>query len=216
MAARYIDNKATLTRGERGEQTRARLVEATIESIAVDGISGASVERITERAGVSRGLVRHYYRGKSQLVAAAFLRLADDYRAMLGIGETAPPGASPQVRLREAIVQAFERIRGIYERQYAWFGFWALARTDETLERINHELYDEVVDHLGGLIGAAAEELGHDVDATAAGRGVAALIEGAWLHAIIGVEGMSLDEAERICLDYAARLLSVEALESAR
>ena len=215
MSVRHEHAKSPQKQAERGEQTRGRLLEATIRSIAQDGVAGASVERITERAGVSRGLIRHYYGSKSRLLAEAFQRLADDYRGMLGIGID-PEGfaaSDAEVRLRDAILQAFEEIRDAHDRQYAWFGFWALARTDDELHRINHELYGDVVKHLGGLIGDVATKHGRQVDSVGAGRGLAAMIEGAWLHTTIGVEGMSLPEAERVCLEYAARLLSLESLD---
>ena len=53
------DSDALRAPTERGEAMQARLVEATIASIAQDGLAGASIEKITRRAGVSRGLVRH-------------------------------------------------------------------------------------------------------------------------------------------------------------
>lgn len=203
-----------LTRAERGRLMRARLLEATIQSIARDGISGASIERITELAGVSRGLVRHYYGNKSQLLVEAFQLLADDFRGMLGMpGYGGPlPGDDAQVRLRRAIAPMFQRIRRGREHQYAWFGFWALARSDADIELINHTLYEDVVAHLGALVAAAAAEQGREIDAAAAGRGLAAMAEGAWVHCVIGVKGVSIAEAERLCLDYAARLLGVPAL----
>ena len=33
------------------------------------------------------------------------------------------------------------------------------------------------------------------------------MMEGAWVHCIIGVEGMSVREAQRLSLDYVSRLL---------
>ena len=193
---------------------RLRLLESTIQSIACDGISGASIERITERAGVSRGLVRHYYGSKSQLLAEAFQMLADDFRGMLGMeGDgTALPEGDAALRLRRAILPMFERVTAGREHQYAWFGFWALARSDSEIARINHELYDGVAEHMGRLLAAAASEQGREIDATAAGRGLAAMMEGAWVHCVIGVGGVSIEEAERLCLDYAARLLDLRSL----
>jgi AcrR family transcriptional regulator len=195
---------------------RARLLEATIASIARDGIAGASVERITQRAGVSRGLVRHYYGTKSKLLAEAFQLLADDYRGMLGMDrdDELQSAGSAELRLRDAILPMFERLEGGPTRQYAWFGFWALARSDSEIERINHVLYEEIVCYLGGLIAAVASKRGRDVDASAAGRGLAAMMEGAWVHCIVGVEGVSIREAERLCLDYASRLLGLESLDA--
>jgi len=193
----------------RGEAMRARLVEATIASIAHDGLAGASIESITRRAGVSRGLVRHYYGAKSNLLAEAFRELADDFRDMLGMNESGKPDSdcAAELRLRRAILPMFDRLKPVPDRQYAWFGFWALARSEPQIERLNHALYEEIVAHLGGLVADVARRRGSDLDAVAAGRSLAAMMEGAWVHAIIGVEGMSVAEAQRVSLDYVSRLL---------
>jgi AcrR family transcriptional regulator len=194
---------------------RAKLLEATITAISRDGVAGASIEHITQRAGVSRGLVRHYYGTKSNLLAAAFQLLADDYRTMLGMdrADEPQPGEGAASRLRAAILPAFERLEGGPSRQYAWFGFWALARSESELAQINHVLYEEIGRYLGGLIADVAAERGRVVDSAAAGRGLAAMIEGAWVHCIIGAEGVSVGEAKRLCLDYASRLLGLESLD---
>jgi len=191
---------------------RARLVEATIASIAQDGLAGASIEKITRRAGVSRGLVRHYFGAKSNLLAEAFLKLAQDFREMLGMHLTdAPDGdQAAEVRLRRSILPMFDRLEPAPERQYAWFGFWALARSEPQIEHLNHELYEEIVEYLGGQVADVAARRGETVDAAAAGRGLAAMMEGAWVHSIIGVEGMTVAEAQRLSLDYVARLLGGE------
>jgi len=193
----------------RGRAMRIRLIEATIASIAHDGLAGASVERITRRAGVSRGLVRHYYGAKSNLLAEAFRDLADDFRDMLGMHESGEPDSdrAAELRLRRAILPMFDRLKPVPDRQYAWFGFWALARSEPQIERLNHALYEEIVMHLGGLIADVARRRGRDIDTAAAGRGLAAMMEGAWVHAIIGVEGMAVAEAQRLSLDYVGRLL---------
>jgi AcrR family transcriptional regulator len=196
------------TRAERGARMRVRLLEATISSMANNGIAGTSVERITQRAGVSRGLVRHYFGSKNCLLAEAFQHLADNFRLMLGMceDEDAKLPNDPVLRLREAILPMFERLKGPRDYQFAWLGFWALARSDEEIARLNNELYEEIGAYLGRLIAAAADE-DHVIDARAAGRGLIAIMEGAWLHCLLGIEGMTASEAEGVCLDHASRLL---------
>jgi TetR/AcrR family transcriptional repressor of bet genes len=207
-----IDSDSLRAPTARGEAMQARLVEATIASIAQDGLAGASIEKITRRAGVSRGLVRHYFGAKSNLLAAAFQRLAQDFRQMLLMDvEYAPDGdRAAELRLRQSILPMFERLAPAPERQYAWFGFWALARSEPEIERLNHALYEEIVTYLGGQVADIAARRGVQVDAAAAGRGLAAMMEGAWVHSIIGVEGMTVAEAQRLSLDYVARLLGGE------
>ncbi|HZL63844.1 MAG TPA: TetR family transcriptional regulator C-terminal domain-containing protein [Thermoleophilia bacterium] len=191
---------------------RARLVEATISSIAQDGLAGASIEKITRRAGVSRGLVRHYFGAKSNLLAEAFQKLAQDYREMLGMdqSDSLESDRAAELRLRRSILPMFDRLAPAPDRQYAWFGFWALARSEPQIELLNHALYEEIVAYLGGQIADVAARRGREVDAAAMGRGLAAMMEGAWVHNIIGVEGMTVPEAQRLSLDYVARLLGGE------
>ena len=198
-----------VTRAERGQQTRARLIEATIMSIAHDGVAGALVTRIASLAGVSQGLIRHYFGSKSRLIAEAFSQLTDEMRELLGMGSgtARDKGCSARERLDSVVVRSFETLRGIHERQYAWFGFWALARSDDDLARINSELYAETVHHLGKLAADVAAEQGADIDVDAAGRRLASLLDGTWLHLTIGIEGYSRREAELICLEYVSQLL---------
>ncbi len=44
--------------------------QATIETVVLEGVSGASVSRIAERAGVSNGYLYRFYKGKRELLEA--------------------------------------------------------------------------------------------------------------------------------------------------
>jgi AcrR family transcriptional regulator len=60
---------------ERSEDTRTRLLEATIESLVAVGYARTSTTEIAERAGVSRGAQVYHYPTKAALVVAAVERL---------------------------------------------------------------------------------------------------------------------------------------------
>jgi AcrR family transcriptional regulator len=188
---------------------RARLMDAAIASVAHDGLAGASIERITRRAGVSRGLVRHYYGTKSNLLAEAFCDLANDLRRTLGMSLVERPhdDTGADVRFCEAITLESHGLEAALDRQYAWFGFWALGRSDPRIAELIRGLYEEIVAHLGRLLADVARTRGRTIDAAAAGRALAAMVEGARVHCIIGIEGMSLQEARRLCLDWTSRLV---------
>lgn len=65
------------TQSERRAETRARLLDATVESLVEDGYAGTTVRAITERAGVSQGAVSHHFPHRVDLVASAFEHLAE-------------------------------------------------------------------------------------------------------------------------------------------
>jgi AcrR family transcriptional regulator len=65
------------TQSERREETRGRLLDATIESLIEDGYAGTTIRRVTERAGVSQGAQSHHFPHRVDLVISAFERLAE-------------------------------------------------------------------------------------------------------------------------------------------
>ena len=54
---------------------RTELAEAALATLAEYGFSGTTVSRVAERAGMSQGLVHHYFKSKSDLLQAAMRQL---------------------------------------------------------------------------------------------------------------------------------------------
>jgi AcrR family transcriptional regulator len=68
---------ARRTQAERRAETRARLLDATIECLIDDGYAGTTIRHVTERAGVSQGAQSHHFPHRVDLVASAFEHLAE-------------------------------------------------------------------------------------------------------------------------------------------
>src|SRR5579884_2486798 len=65
------------------EGRRGFLVETTIDALADFGYVGTTLARIAERAGVSAGLVAHYFGDKDGLLFATFRTVAAQLRSMV-------------------------------------------------------------------------------------------------------------------------------------
>lgn len=63
--------KSTMSRAERGAQTRQRLIDATIECLAELGYASMSTNDVVRKTGVTRGALAHHFPSKAQLVAEA-------------------------------------------------------------------------------------------------------------------------------------------------
>ncbi len=117
------------TQEARSRAMRARLVSAAIESLEHDGFAGASVTRIIETAGVSRGAYLHHFRTK-QLIYKA---VADEivHRVFRRLAASPPAhSAKPSERLRLLLHTIWEEvINGPEGRVYA--ELMQAARTDE-------------------------------------------------------------------------------------
>ncbi|MEO0323155.1 MAG: TetR/AcrR family transcriptional regulator [Myxococcota bacterium] len=73
----------TLTRSERAEATRDRIVEAAIRAFADDGFEGASTRRIADLAGANQGLITYHFGSKEKLWQAAVDALLGGFREAL-------------------------------------------------------------------------------------------------------------------------------------
>lgn len=63
---------------DRSRITRARLLEATIDSLAEQGWNATTVGAVAERAGVSRGATQHHFPTREDLITAALEYMFDE------------------------------------------------------------------------------------------------------------------------------------------
>src|SRR3954471_2825718 len=66
------------TQEERRAETRAKLLDATIESLVEVGYAATTTRAVAERAGVSNGAQTHHFPRRVDLVAAAVERLTEE------------------------------------------------------------------------------------------------------------------------------------------
>jgi hypothetical protein len=65
------------------EWRRQQLIIATLLCMAENGIQQTTIEEITSRANVSRGLIRHHFKNKRELLIHACKYLCDDFRIFI-------------------------------------------------------------------------------------------------------------------------------------
>ena len=180
--------------------SKDRLIEATILCMANYGPAGISIERITDAAGVSRGLVRHHFGSKRQLLLQAFQRLADEERAAFAAGPETDD--DPVATLRAIVATEYHQELAAPERAHAWFGFWQAALGDPELKEINERVYAEERERYDELFREAARREDLDIDSRQAGIGLVALADGAWVELLMAASDFSVDDALALCDDY--------------
>ncbi|MGB6352500.1 MAG: betaine-aldehyde dehydrogenase [Steroidobacteraceae bacterium] len=162
------------------EDTRRRqLVEVTIDSLAELGYVGTTLAQIAVRAGVSPGLVAHYFGDKDGLLDAAFRSLArrvgDHVRARLRQVST------PRARI-QAVIDAnlapeeFEQRTGT-----AWLAFWGQVLQVAPLRRVQSVYQQRTLSNLRGSL----KRLMPPDDAQRLAAMIAAMIDGVWLRAAL-------------------------------
>lgn len=120
------------TQEERSSETRARLLDATIESLVDVGYAHTTTTSVCERAGLSRGAQVHHFPKKQDLVVSAVAPLA--WRRAEEIRRRAaelPPAASAEQRFRSLLALVRETLSG--PLFLAALELWIASRTDAEL-----------------------------------------------------------------------------------
>jgi betaine-aldehyde dehydrogenase len=161
------------------EQRRRQLIDVTIDSLAEVGYVGSTLAQIASRAGVSPGLVAHYFGDKDGLLAAAFRslarRLAQRVRSRLRGALTA------RARI-QALIDAnlgpeeFDRRTGT-----AWLAFWGQVLHVPGLKRVQRVYQRRAISNLRH----ALQQLVPAEEARRLAAMIAAMIDGVWLRAAL-------------------------------
>ena len=161
------------------ESRRVQLIEVTIDSLAELGYVGTTLAQITGRAGVTPGLVAHYFGDKDGLMDAAFRSLArrvgDQVRARLR------QAATPRGRI-QAVIDANLAPEEFAQRTgTAWLAFWGQVLQVPTLRRVQ-SVYQRRT--LSNLCSALRQVVPAD-EAQQLAAMIAAMIDGVWLRAAL-------------------------------
>lgn len=198
-------------RREGEAQRQVDLIAAALDLIAEGGPQAATVRAIAERAGVTPGLIRHYFHRKEDLIAAAYAafaaRMTADHRAVL-----ADAGPDPQARLALYVAHALRPPMTDPRQVGLWAGFLHLVQRDPEMHDIHRDAYRAFRDELQVLIAAALEAAGRPAgpeELRAEATACNALIDGLWLEGSVLTEEFAEVEMARLGLEKIGALLGL-------
>ena len=167
----------TTTR-ESADFRRQSLIDATAASLAELGVAGTSVRAICARAGVSPGLLTHYFDGIDDLVAATYRDVTDRVSATLRAAEEGA-GDAPRARLIAFITASFRPPIADPALLATWLAFWSLVKTAPAIASIPGETYRGYREELELLLGGCGLT---PAEAAPVAIALSALVDGLWLE----------------------------------
>ena len=160
---------------------RQSLIDACAHTLAHKGAHGASVRAICTEAGVSAGLLRHYFAGIDDLVAETYRVVGARVQAALD-DAVASAEQTPEARLIAYLAASFAPPIADPDLLSTWLAFWSLTRTDSTVAQLHSEIYADNRRALEALLDAHAPGKNHRLTAVA----LTALVDGLWLELSLG------------------------------
>jgi AcrR family transcriptional regulator len=186
---------------ESADTRRTELIEAAAAVLAEQGLAGTNVRAICARAGVSPGLLRHYFAGIDDLVAATYEATSDRMDAIFA-GAVADAGPDPRARLKAYLTASFRPPVTDPELLGAWTAFWALARSDGRMAAIHAESYAGYRARLCELLAACGA-----ADAERLAIMLTAMVDGLWLELSLDAASFGAEAAAAMVEKAVAALL---------
>jgi TetR/AcrR family transcriptional repressor of bet genes len=180
---------------------RRQLVEAAIAVIHADGFSHATVARIARHAGISSGMVHHYFADKDELLFATMRHLLSELRSDAVIRLSA--ATSPRARINAIIDACFGDKQFDGQVFSAWLALYGNARQSPRLQRIlgvyHRRLRSSLLHDLRRVTGPA--------DAARIAEGIGAMIDGLWLRYALTGKPKDPETPRALTRDYFAASL---------
>ncbi|MFC3700534.1 transcriptional regulator BetI [Reinekea marina] len=188
----------------------SQLIEATLLSVEQYGFNKTTINSIAKIAGVSTGIINHYFGGKQGLLEATVRFLLQSLHDEL-MKELRKIDNKDPVKRLEAIVKAnFAQVQTADKSSKTWLAFWTQAMHDEqfsALQQVNERRL------LSNLRYSFKQLLPSDQVEQAA-QTTAALIDGLWLRRALSKQPISIEASADYCIKYIHSLINPQLLQT--
>jgi TetR/AcrR family transcriptional repressor of bet genes len=178
------------------EIRRQELIEAAYQLLITEGLPSLTVERVARQAGVSKGIIHHYFRDKKQLIEGALVHLSTF------------PGGVTFGRLKSAHTPA-ERIWAIVASNLraevfqpsvcrAWLALCADASVYPEAKKSVKQYYTIMEKEFLAAFGTMLEK----DEAAVVSADLVALLDGLWLRNAIRASSVGTVWATELVRDY--------------
>jgi len=180
------------------DMRRQSLIDATQRVLAERGVAGVSVRTICAAAGVSPGLLRHYFAGIDALIADTYIHVAAQASVALAAARDAA-GTEPRARLLGFVTGSLKPPISDPALLATWLGFWELVKSDSVIARLHAQIYAESRLQVEALLAECGVPR---ADCRAGAIGITAMVDGLWLELGLAPQAFGSDAACAIATEW--------------
>jgi TetR/AcrR family transcriptional repressor of bet genes len=186
------------------EERQQQLIQATIRSVASNGLSDTTMATVSREAGLSQGIINLHFQSKDRLLVETLRFLSEQYQSAWEKA-VSKAGDAPADKLAAMVATDFKSPVCDRNKLAVWFAFWGESKSRPTYRKIcalrdmayrveMMQVCEELVEK-GGY---------QDVDASSVAAGLSAMTSGLWLDMLTNPRSMSRQRAKQICMFYLA------------
>lgn len=186
------------------ETRKQQLIDAALASIAELGLQKTTIITISQRAGLSSGIISHYFGGKQGLIEAALRHLLERLGRAY-VEKIQQTDGSPIARIHCIIEANFTEFQRSELAARTWLSFWARSMHEPGLKRLQQINNARLCSNLRyAFMQSMNREQAQD-----AARQTAAMIDGFWLRSALSADSEeNFATGETLCKTFALSLLA--------
>jgi AcrR family transcriptional regulator len=165
-------------------ERRQDLIQATLDCISELGLHGATVRKIAARAGVTPGLIRHYFSCKDQMMQDAYREVMTGMTSAVAAAANADQ-PNPRAKLHDFIVANLSPPVADGRTLSLWAAFISHVRVDPAFAEIHLESYLAFRSVLEALVADVLIDAGETPDAKRCRElaiAINGVIDGLWIE----------------------------------
>lgn len=201
-AARTSVSKRTASK----EARRTQLIQATIRSIAKNGLSDTTVATVASEAKLSQGIVNLHFQSKDRLLVETLRFVADEYKEAWEKA-LAQAGDSCAEQL-EALVNV-DFGPAVFDRNKVavWFAYWSETKSRPIYRKLCAQRDQGYDSKMKELVTATIAEGGYQgLDPQTVTDGLSAVSAGLWLDLLVNPRGITREKARATLRTFLNRL----------
>ena len=181
---------------------RRQVIEAVVDVLEDQGWEGLTIREVASKAGVSSGIVAHYFGDKQTMVVAAIKDAYSEFLKDLIASVAREP--RPAAKLRTLIERITPPSPSTVPEWTFWIAVWGKIPFDDSVRTSLRSLYNDYARFVAGIMQAAQADtelnLSRDPDLTA--RQFIAFADGLVLHCSLNPETLPPDRMRDLLCDF--------------
>ena len=183
---------------------KQQLINATLESVAQYGLQKTTIVTISKIAGLSSGIISHYFGGKQGLIEATVKFLLEQLKIAL-LERVSDQTLSAPERLKMIVEANFTQLQRSIPATKTWLSFWAQSMHEPGLARLQNinskRLYSNLYYSYKQILDTESADI--------AAKKTAAMIDGFWLRSALSPDPETeFKQAQVLCKNFIDDLIT--------
>ncbi len=187
-------NLGNRNRRVQSELRKQQIIEATLDSIDHGGLSQLSLDKIAQKAGITKGNLVFHFNNRENLLEQTLHFLNQEYLDCWQ-GKLDSAGNNPTAQIKALIDARFSSRICSRKKISIWYAFWGESRSRPGYQKVCGQSDKAYSDALIRCCSEIKNSHGGSLDAATAAQAIEGMIDGLWQDMLISSQPMKRRDA---------------------